>query len=187
MQAYLRAQSAGTKKGLKQAFEAKARMDYALLQRRSDICAAAVLEFSGATCVATTGTISPDFDAQGKRLQVLHDLSASIEWLFVAIDIAAEGPCLVFCWLRDARKAEQYVRSYLELPEEKLAALLPQWIFYRVGNTYFLLTGGWACPGTTAEGGDAAQESNAYYSTHSFLASSITPWKLKRIRTHGLA
>lgn len=187
-QEMLRVHNLGVRKGLEDLMPVKNTLDQALVRRDVAVCSVAVIEFQGPVCLATTGTLTPDVDVHGTRLQVLHDLGTPVEWLSVAVDVAAAGPAVVFCWLRTARKAARFVESILDLTEDRLLALLPQVLLFYLGNTYFAVE--WwnqllqeqQCHLRTL-----ARDPNPYYAERRFLESRIVPWRLLGIRRHDVA
>jgi len=185
-QRMLRVHNLGVRKGLEDLGPVKKAMDQALVRRDVSACSMAVLGFQGPACFAAAGTLTPDVDAHGTRLQVLHDFDTPVEWLSVAVDVAAAGPAIVFCWLRNAAKAEHFVDSILSLAEERLLVLLPQLLFFYIGNAYFAAEW-WS--GLSMEQQRhlraLARDSNPYYGERQFLKASVVSWKLIGLRRHN--
>ncbi len=187
IQEQLRLHNLGVRRGLEDLIPVKKHLDEAILRSEATAVSTVAIEFSGPTCLATTGTLTPDVDMNGRQLQVLHDVSTTMEWLSVALDVNAVGPAVVFSWLHNADKARRFVESILALSESRLAVLLPQLLFLYLGNTYFALD--W-WNGLSDDQRDhvrqLAENPNPYYEPHEFLESRLAPWSLVEVRCYNV-
>jgi len=72
IQERLRWHNLGARKGLRDLMRVKEQCDRALLTKNFAAVASVGIEFSGALSIASSGAMSPDFDVNGRQLQVLH-------------------------------------------------------------------------------------------------------------------
>jgi hypothetical protein len=176
----------GARKGLEDLRPVKDAFDRVLLSGDLKDCRVAAIEFAGPLCLATAGTMTPDVDLGGNRLQVLHDAGKAVEWLSVAIDVTTGGGAVVFCWLAAAASAERFVQSLLAQTGTNLVNVLPQIVFYYLGNTYF--SASWwedLAAAQKAHMGALAMESNPYYGKRAFVDERLTSWTVQGIRTYN--
>jgi hypothetical protein len=176
----------GVRKGLADLEPVKRVFDQVLLSGDLKECRVAAIQFAGPLCLATSGTMTPDVDLNGNRLQVLHHSGESVEWLSVAVDVTPDGGAVVLCWLATATKPGQFVKTLLSQTSNGVATVLPQLIFFYLGNSYF--SAAW-WEGLTAEQKvhirALAVEPNPYYAERAFTDDSLTPWIVQNIRTYG--
>lgn len=137
VQRILDLQHRGIQKALEDLDSAKKHMDRVLLSGDLAGFCAVTLEFDGPLTLATSGTLTPDVDLNGNRLQVLHDLNAKMEWLSIAVDATLSGGVVVLSWSSAAEKPALFVESLLAREPEEILSLLPKLIFFYLENTYF--------------------------------------------------
>ncbi len=166
----------------------KENLDRALLSGDFSACDFAAVEFLGPLCLATTGTLTPDIDLEGQRLQHLHDLSRASEWLSVAVDVTPAGGAVVFSWLRDASGPRRFVESLLARPSTELPQILAQLLLFYLENTYFSYSW-WSelADKDQTHLRSLATEPNPYYAERRFLSRPFLPWRLKRVHPPGAA
>ena len=175
----------GIQKGLEGLDLAKKHMDGILLSGElAGICAVA-LEFDGPLTLATSGTLTPDIDLSGNRLQVLRDLTAKMEWLSISVDATPTGGVVVLSWSSAAEKSALFVESLLAREPDEIISLLPQLILFYLENTYFSLSW-WShlSDELRSHVRDLAQESHPYYSERRFRSVTLVPWR--NLRVHRL-
>ncbi len=188
VQTELRLHNIGVTKGLEDLTPVKEVMDRALLTDDYNACDMVAIEFTGPFSIATTGTLTPDIDLEGKQLQVLHDMSCVIEWLSVSVDATSDGGAVVFCWLKGTKHPKSFVESLLGKGEHQLLNILPQFLFFYLENTYF-------SPNWWSQLSDQdqnhlralAMEHNPYYSDRLFALRPFVPWQLKEVHQFGAA
>lgn len=176
----------GFTKGLEDLQQVKSLMDEVLLSGDFSRTRVAVIEFSGPLCIATTAAMTPDVDFSGRQLQVLHDFEARIQWVSAAVDVTASGGAVVFCWDAAADLATSFVESLLNLGPEQIMVILPQAIFFYLGNTYFAIDW-WQNLSSKHKShvGSLALNANPYYEKGVFLDERIVPWSHARTKRHG--
>jgi hypothetical protein len=176
----------GLLKGLEDLAPVKAELDRALLAHNWGATSVIAIEFDGPLCLASTGTITPDFDLDGNRLQLLHDTSTPIEWLSIAVDVTSTGGAVVFSFLRGANKPRRFLNSLLRRSPEHIVQLLPQILFFYLENTYFSDTW-WSglSPEDQSHLRRLAEEPNPYYSPGTFNSRVTLPWIFNAVHRLG--
>lgn len=188
VQELVRAHQMGVRRGLEDLLAIKEYFDQALIASRFDACEAVAIEFTGALSLAASGTMTPDVDLDGTRLQVLHDASRPIEWLAIASDATAAGGAVVFCWRSGARCPRQFVDSLLGRGDKEILALLPQVLLFHIENTYF--SSSWWASRTEEDQNhlrSLAIEPNPYYTARRFANRAFAPWQLKTVHDYRAA
>lgn len=170
---------AGTRAGLADFQRLKAEMDEQLAA--GDYCkwSRAVIRFRGNLCVASTGTVSPNRDLDGRELQVLHDFESRLESLPFGVIATPEGGAVIFTWRNGETAPERFVQSMLQKGKQLLPSLIVQFIFAYVENTYF--SGRWWESLSDREREHLttlAEVSNAYYTDIRYSSAKFVPWEI---------
>jgi hypothetical protein len=183
VQAALRIHNMGVTRAIEDLVAVKAVLDQSLLLNDYHACEVAAVEFTGAVCVATTGSVTPDVDFDGRRLQALNDLSIDMEWLSVSVDVTREGGAVVFCWLKGAKQPSAFVQSLLAKNEVDLINILPQFLFFYLDNTYF--SPSWwnqlSAEDQAYLRGLAKEPNPYYYANKPFAPHRFVPWHLRKL------
>ncbi len=182
MQHIYTAIDAGTKKGLNHFQKLKAGMDKQLTEADYSGWSRVVVNFRGDLCVASTGSVSPNCDFDGKQLQVLHDPQADMESLLFGMVATSIGGAVVLTWLSRETKPRAFIDSLLKHDNRRLPGLLVQFIFAYIENTYFSIS--WWESLSEADRqhiGSLARVANPYYTEFHYSLSKFVPWEITSI------
>jgi len=136
--------------------------------------------------MATAGSITPDVDFFGHRLQDLADPEITLEWLSISSDTTAHGGVIVAAWLADQAIPARFVESILQMPENQLVDVLPQLIFLHIENTYFSERWWCALPEESRQHlTSLAVNPHPYYQKTPFLRQRLVPWTSVSVRYLG--
>ncbi|MCI0717902.1 MAG: SEC-C domain-containing protein [Acidobacteria bacterium] len=174
---------AGTRKGLASFQRLKAVMDEQLLKANYNGWSRVVVAFRGELCVASTGTVSPNRDLEGRQLQVAHDPHAVQESLLYGVVAVPGGGAVVLTWRSLEKAPKSFVESLLRKEKRSLPSLLVQFMFAYVENTYF--SGAWwdSLPKVDRQHLQLlASISNPYYADFSYSLSEFVPWDVTETR-----
>lgn len=141
---------AGVAKGLEDAEKLKRRLDRSLL---GDFSAwtAAVIHFEGRLSIASTGAPTPNYDLNGQRLQVLHDVSTDVQPLYYATVAETNGGAFVFMWAKESDESPsvelKHRRMVLRVrpgtTQNKRETVVEEWYRDQVKNAVPLLLTQW--------------------------------------------
>lgn len=182
MQDFSATVAAAQGKGLSDSRKLKTVMDKDLLAGSYGEWSNAVVEFDGDLCISCTGAISPDYDLEGNRLQVLHDDEHVLESLMFGMTATDAGGAAVFTWLKKDSAPGTFIKSLLQKKEDLLPSILVQFMFTYIENTFFSARW-WDSLSELHQGHLAAlaRISNPYYGSFQFLPSQLVPWKITNI------
>ena len=164
----------------------KAELNADLRSREFASCEIAAIEFSGPLSLATTGTLTPDVDLDGTRLQTIHDTSRGCEWLSVAVDSTESGGAVVFGWLCGAAMPRRFVESILSKENEAIPQLIVQLLLFYIENSFF--SSSWWSGLAEQERSHLralAVEPHSYYAPRRLRAGPFVPWSLVRVHRFG--
>lgn len=113
----------------------KEEMDRALTAMQFDDWQFAVLTFTGAVEMASTGLVSPNVDFSGHQIQ--HDLLRNAQSLFYGMVIDDAGAKVAFAWLKREPAPRMFLDSMLSFGPARVPHLLAQFMFAYVENTFF--------------------------------------------------
>jgi hypothetical protein len=168
--------------GLSDSQKLKTAMDAQLLAGTYEGCSSAVVKFDGDLCIGCTGSMTPDHDLEGKRLQTLHDDSTPLESLLFGMAVTDAGGAAVFTWSDKEAAPRAFVDSMLKNSADQLPSILVQFMFTYIENTFF--SGRWWDSLSNLHQGHLAalaRISNPYYGSFQFLQSKLVPWKITNI------
>lgn len=141
LQGLVNIQSAGQKKGFEDLTNTKLEMDEALIASDYDDYNTYEIKLEGRLEIASTGAITPSITLSGKRLQELHNLNQSVQWIAFGIDISDDkNPSIVFLWPKRHSASQKFVDEIETLDDNKLTEYLCQFFFAYCENTYFSST-----------------------------------------------
>lgn len=169
---------AGAHKGLVVVESLKRRMDEQLVRAEYSGWSKFILKFEGQLCVASTGAVSPNRDVHGRQLQVLHETEAVRQQTLLYGMVATEtGGAVVFMWPSSETVARRLIESFGAGGQEGLPALIAQFMFAFVENTYFSERWWRSLPEETQQHlRNLALMSNAYYTDFSYISEPFLPW-----------
>ncbi|MFC3713429.1 hypothetical protein ACFOMD_12655 [Sphingoaurantiacus capsulatus] len=104
--------------------------------------------FEGVLPIAASGGLMPEFDFTGKRVQALGELGKTLDHVTVNLTVLEGRTVAVLGWLGEPDDAaQQFVRSFAEVPDNDVANALLRLCFEHIENLY--LTPSWwnALPG----------------------------------------
>lgn len=176
------AQCAGTRQGLAEMSQFKARMDSELLQGDFSNWNHLFVVFEGPLCVASTGVPTPNRDLSGATLQTLHDPESALQPLYVGVVPCQNGGIVVLTWRPDDSAAARIARDLEERNRRDLPGAVVQFIFAHVENTYFSAVW-WESLSRSVQIHVArlARMGNPYYERWTYLHEPIVPWRVKNV------
>jgi hypothetical protein len=139
MQSNLQTTKRDIAKGLKDALAVKDFYESIKVNGAFNEITSLIIEFDVPLTVAVSGSISPYYDLQGKRLQNFPGITAALEYLTLST-LCTEG-CAVYCI--SSLKSDEKTNSYLQQLSNFNPTALKNWlftsIFCHIENTYFNL------------------------------------------------
>ena len=179
---------AATRKGLADFQALKTVMDEHLLKGDYSGFCRAIVSFRGDLCVASTGTVSPNRDLDGRQLQDLDDPAACIQELPFGIAATSEGGAAVFLWRRGHTAPQAFVRSLLKRDRRALPGLIVQFMFAYIENTYFS-TNWWESLSIINREhlGYLAGIGFAYNTDFRYSTSKFVPWEITGVESTDAA
>lgn len=174
---------AGTRAGLADFVGLKGLMDEQLLARDYSNWSHAIVSFRGDLCLASTGTLSPNVDLDGRRLQVLHDVGAHQESLPFGLVATSDGGAVVFIWRPGEAAPQLFLESLFRKGNQNLPSLLVQVLFAYVENTYFSARWWESLPVAPRDHLTAlAGIANPYYTDIHYSLSTLVPWEITQVQ-----
>jgi len=172
----------GTKKGLAEFQALKAEMGEQLLRKDYSGWSRAVINFRGDLCMASTGAISTNRDVDGRSLQDLHNLNATVQELLFGIVTTERDGAAVFVWRTGDGVPQAFVDSLLKKDNGILPGLIVQFAFAYIENTYFSKDWWESLSQNNREHLESlANISNAYYTRFEYSAAKIVPWEIMSV------
>lgn len=115
----------------------KRRLDAILLRRTWTDWESRVLHFSGSLEIVGAGSMTPEFDLDGERIQSAADFSKALENLTVGVVEIGEDFAFVFGWERVHEAPQKAVDSLLRQGTARIPHLLVQFLFLHLENIFF--------------------------------------------------
>jgi hypothetical protein len=180
-------QGQGVAKGLEDARRRKARLDRQLLDRHFGRFRRLFLTSSGPMSIVSTASVTPNRTLSGTSLQTLHDPAAQIESLYVAFVQANTQHAVMLAWREEDKSPAAWVDEFINMPLDRMAGALVQWLFAYVENTYFSQTW-WETLNDDQRStiGALAQEGNPYYNHPKYVDNLPVPWAVNGISTRWM-
>lgn len=142
-----------------------------------------IVHFEGDICVASTGAPTPRYDLQGRHLQELHDPKVTIQHLFYSVVPVKNGGAIVFSWHSGDKACSGFINSLEKVSKELLPAILVQFMFAHVENTFFSAAW-WSSLSDRQRDYIRAlfMLSNPYYEKVVYIPDKLVPWRITMLR-----
>lgn len=128
---------AGLESGIIYLTEMKKKYESAIETMCFDDFAYCVFRFNGTLSVASTGSINPDWDLEGRRIQDLGLLDEAMQGLTYGIVVDGDSFAVVFSWPREFNLITHFIEQLSQLDEQSLPTALIIFMFAYSENTYF--------------------------------------------------
>jgi hypothetical protein len=173
---------AGLESGISYLVDLKKRYESAISNTCFDDFSYCLFRFNGTLSVASTGSINPDWDIQGKRIQDLGSLNEAMQGLTYGIAVDEKGFSVVFSWPHDFSLIAHFIDQISRLDGSSLATALIIFMFAYSENTYF--SSSWWNGLRTAQRArlrDLALNPIQYGSPVNYKGSSLVDWRLETV------
>lgn len=172
----------GLESGISYLTDLKKRYESAINTTCFDDFSYCVFRFSGTLSVASTGSINPDWDIRGKRIQDLGLLDDAMQGLTYGIVLNGNSFSVVFSWPHEFSLIADFVEQLSQLDSQALATALIIFMFAYSENTYF--SSSWwngLRPAQRARLRDLALTPIQYGSPVNYKGGSLVDWQLETV------
>lgn len=141
----------------------------------------AAFEFEGNLCVASAGSVNPDFDVNGKPIQDLA-FDDPIEGIPYGLVLSKDEFAYVFSWPKEYKIMNCFIDEWLKLDEDALVTALVLFMFSYSENTFFSAAW-WNLLRITQRMRirDAAMTQIQYRTPVNYRMSRPVDWRLKKL------